>query len=127
MCIWWKFSFTSTKYSRQTRDIIKLICGSHSLHNSKSNRVCQICDMFKTDSMCHMLFRCTALDASRRPLMDDLLESLPKALRAHFLGVNDVEKTALLLSAFNSSFITEWKDIFTNCLLFVTNQYSMRN
>ena len=73
-----------------------------------------------------MLFRCQNLEDDRKCLFDNLLYSMPPAMQEQYMGADNNNKVAMLLSGFNSNYIPEWNQIFANIVVTITELYNIR-
>jgi hypothetical protein len=128
---WWAFASTFPVYGYKVRIMCRMLMDRHCLreatcHYNKSSPNCILCTDNVPESVCHMLFRCKALDCHRDLLWKNVLESAPIALQYELHNMSDIERTVFIFSGFRCKFVIEWKDLYIELINFCTNMYSAR-
>jgi hypothetical protein len=130
--IWWKLCRRNARLRKQCSLMIKLLTGNHSLNSGKYRHVvntslCQLCNSFQAESLCHMLFQCEGLNSTRSELVVKMTDAMPAAMKLELQGMTDSDKTGFILTGMNcDAVIPEWYNIYTGILVYISGMYKKR-
>ena len=130
--VWWQLCKRNTSLRKMCSLMINMLTGNHSLNSGRGQYIvhtslCQLCDSFQTESICHMLFQCEGLINTRNELFAKLTDVMPAAMARELQGMVDDNKTTFLLTGMNSDFIVpEWESTYVGILVFISGMYKQR-
>ena len=131
LSIWWTVGRRNPNSRKQCKTIVKLLTGNHALGEGRQRHVnntslCQLCDLYVTEDVCHMLFKCPGLSQHRERETPALLNALPGVMKNEILGMSDCDKTIFLMSGLRSDYIPEWNTAFVAAADYVSILYRAR-
>ena len=135
MSSWWSNTQVNPIDMNKCRDILKLLLGCHKLntcmykrkHSNISSPLCNLCNMYEAESVEHMLFKCPRIEAVRRILWENVIQSTPThAMRDHIETLQVKDKCVFLLSGLCNTYVIEWNEVYRSIATFVSGIYSYR-
>ena len=115
MHAWWKYVNAFPNRRKKVSGVMAALMGVQpkSLQCNLNSKICKFCGV--QESTEHILFEC-ARSEIREELWDKLVKEMPVALKEECQS-ND--RTSLILSCFNNTYIREWQDIYHGIVDFV--------
>ncbi len=99
MCMWWVLADTIPHMRQECHSVILLITGGCTLFHDKDpyikGNICQLCDVNVKDSVEHFMYVCTALNAERLELLNEVAMH---AKSDNFIYLSIEEKWAFVLA-----------------------------
>ena len=131
---WWSYVQLKPQDAYKCRVIIRLLLDCHNLKSCQlrykregvTNALCAYCNHGQIETISHVLFSCQALSDLRQLYWNRVLENCPHRLVQEMNLMNLEQKTALLLSCFNNTFIDEWIPLYNAVVNFIYNLYKQR-
>ena len=128
LSIWYTVGRLNPSYRKKCKIVVKLLTGNHALcvgwrHHQNNSSLCQMCDLYVTEDVCHLLFKCPGLLERRETDMQLLLDALPGVMKSEFLDMDDYSKTIFLLSGLRSGYIREWNAAFLAVCNYTSDMY----
>ena len=110
--------------------VVALLCGTQPSGygvNFGSRRRCLICCDYVTESIEHIIFECSGLQVNRQTLINELVKSMPLAMRESFVTLNNRAKATFIISGLGSAtHIPEWQDIYLKASRLIHMMYRDR-
>ena len=126
---WWNLARRRPHLYNAISSVMAVLLGGQprKLQQNFGSRACGLCLVGALESPQHILFECESLQVHRRRLWPGVLLHMPRAMQREVMLCEPIQKTTLLLSALNSTFIPEWVDIYENIAKYVYDMYIARN
>jgi hypothetical protein len=131
MWSWWIFASKFPQHGNKVRLMCRLLMDRHCLkevtcYYDKSTAKCLHCTENAVESVCHMLFKCSAFNMLRNTLWEKVLEQAPQAMQEELGSMNDHEKTVFIFSGLNCKFTVEWEELYVSLINFCYKIYQVR-
>ena len=128
--VWWKCVAYSSHSFKSVSCVVALLCGTQPSGygvNFGSRRRCLICCDYVTESIEHIIFECSGLQVNRQTLVNELVNSMPLAMRESFMTLNNRAKATFIISGLGSAtHIPEWQDIYLKASRLIHMMYRDR-
>ena len=136
ICHWPWWTHAVGGQVRKCRLLMRLMIGEHGLQENRSRltrgagretTTCQLCTMFESETVYHMLFVCPSLQVVRDTMWGHVRTAAPQALVVQMDNMLPKDRTVFIMSCFNSCYIREWQPTYSAILDFVAAMYGQRS
>ena len=136
LCVnnWWIFVQNNPEYFYKCKIIMRIMFYVSDLNSCKSRYVgansslCQICDDYCHEDICHFMFQCKSLECVRYTLWNEVMNSCPsRILREEISSMNIKDRSIFIISGLMNSYSTEWNTFFCSICNFIYKLYSVRS
>ena len=128
--IWWKCVARSSHSFRSVSCVVALLCGTQPNGygvNFGSRRRCLICCDYVIETVEHIIFECSGLQINRQTLINELVASMPDAMREEFMYMNSRAKLTFILSGLGGSkYVPEWQSTYLKSSRLIHMMYRTR-
>ena len=116
-CVGYSFQYAPSHSFRSVSCVFAILCGTQP---NGSRPRCLICCDYVIESAAHIIFECSGLQINRRTLFNELVTSMPVAMREEFMYMNSRAKLTFILSGLGGSkYVPEWQQCTTKCNVYV--------
>ena len=93
-----------------------------------NSSLCQICDDYCHEDICHFMFQCKSLECVRYTLWNEVMNSCPsRILREEISSMNIKDRSIFIISGLMNINSTEWNTFFCSICNFIYKLYSVRS
>ena len=127
---WWVFLRDFPATFKKVSCVLAVLSGTQprKLQRNFSASICKLCVNSCRETSLHILFECTALNATREKLMRNVEMSMPQPMVESFSLSNNREKFLLCITGLNcQTYMREWAEIYHNIATFVYGTYMHRS
>ena len=126
---WWDIAKHLPHLSKKISSLMSVVMGSEpiKLHCNFDSKYCGLCQSRTIESVLHILFGCKELGVVRFSLLNNIIESMPDAMRDSFCNMIAEDKVIFLLSAMHCKYTKEWSNLYRNIVIFVDEMYNERS
>ena len=114
---WWQLCFKNPRHTRSCKHIVRLLLNV----DRYGFYICQNCSEGATNSLCHILFKCNAVDITRVFWWDQFIEMCPSPLLNAIIAMDDKNKIKFMLNCMYSNMIPEWEMLYQCIISFIVN------
>ena len=132
---WWQYAHIEPSQVRKCMIIVKLLFGQSKLNsclfrykdNSVASPLCNLCDMYKEETIDHLLFRCKKYEALRCKLFSEVMYCCPSTSLCTYLESKSHKVISrFILTGLHNTFTFEWLDFFSAICNFIYGMHSAR-
>ena len=128
--LWWTVVSHMSGSFKRVSCVMAILCGTQPNGygaNFGLDPRCQICDSFASETFEHTVFQCERLDITRQRCMDEVKDSMPRAMWDEFSKMTHSQKLKFILSGLNSTkYMPEWKYIYVSLSSLIYEIYKER-
>ena len=134
MLSWWQYVQLCPTDMYKCKAVARLLLDCHKLKTCRfrykeegvHNAICEHCTSSKPEAVSHVLFECTENEVMRERLWNIVIQQCPGSLAVEMNSMDNISKTAFVLTGLNNSFIREWIEIYKHLLDFIYTVYANR-
>ena len=129
---WWLACRSLPQLAKKCRTLIAILIGEHNLGSSKgrfvrNSSVCQLCCMYVQETIHHFLLECDSMTTLRRPLLNNVLSTMPPAMVECFELLSYESQARFLLEEMGRAMVPEWFPIHRPIIDMVYELYNARS
>jgi endonuclease/exonuclease/phosphatase family metal-dependent hydrolase len=134
MSSWWFYAQANPSDTWKCRTLLRLLLGCSDLRSCQfrykkegtCDPYCCFCDERSVENVTHILFECKENHELRAKLWGNVIECCPDALCQQIKYMSASEKTSLMLTGLNNSFINEWMPLYRSVMNYIYKIYISR-
>ena len=114
---WWVFGHKHPEYLMKIRCLYRLLVSQSCIKADtamydRSSPMCMLCDKNVPEYPYHMLFDCDAFDTIRVCQWNNVLNTIPDAMRQDIEHMKSNKKTEFIMSGMHCNYVDEWNEIY---------------